>query len=284
MAASFAGVGCASTTPSSRPPAKPPSAGTAAAVASVPSSDGPRWPDLTLAASSERSPPPQGVPIVVVSRRAIHLDRGPMLVPLPADPDARRHGVDARYKRSGPKDLVVAPLADALRAQRGTEAAFAFDAATPFRLVVETLFTATQVEKTTFHLLVAHGEGLAAIPLRPPRRAGDLPDGPASLGLTVLLVTDGIGLKARGGNVMPGCSDVGPGLSFPRVAGKHDYAGLQGCVAKLRAVTGLTDERSVTVAANPDVPFGDLIQAIDHVRRSSTGAPLFTDVGLGIAR
>src|SRR6476619_7660477 len=46
-----------------------------------------------------------------------------------------------------------------------------------------------------------------------PPRAGSGARAPTTptLGLTVLIVPDGFSMKARGGNVAPGCNDTGPG-------------------------------------------------------------------------
>src|SRR3954468_2159284 len=51
-----------------------------------------------------------------------------------------------------------------------------------------------------------------------PPRAGSGARAPTTptLGLTVLVVPDGFSLKARGGNVAPGCSDRGPGIAIPK--------------------------------------------------------------------
>ena len=72
----------------------------------------------------------------------------------------------------------------------------------------------------------------ASFDTAPPRRGGasGRPPTAPTLGLTVIVVPDGFSIKARGGNVGPGCSDVGSGLALAKVAagGKqdYDYAGL----------------------------------------------------------
>src|ERR1700721_4791754 len=54
----------------------------------------------------------------------------------------------------------------------------------------------------------------ATIDTFPPRAggAGARPPTTPTLGLTIIVVNDGFSIKARGGNVAPGCSDTGPGL------------------------------------------------------------------------
>src|SRR6476469_5943216 len=44
-----------------------------------------------------------------------------------------------------------------------------------------------------------------------PPRPGIRPPSETTLGLTVLVVPEGFSLKARGGNVAPGCADTGGG-------------------------------------------------------------------------
>src|SRR6476469_11079264 len=55
-----------------------------------------------------------------------------------------------------------------------------------------------------------------------PPRAGSGARAPTTptLGLTILIVPDGFSMKARGGNVAPGCADTGPGIAIPMRDGK----------------------------------------------------------------
>ncbi|NUO53785.1 MAG: biopolymer transporter ExbD [Polyangiaceae bacterium] len=81
-------------------------------------------------------------------------------------------GLDARYKRNGPNDLYIQPLAQvlqryrqndrALREARGkdattSEAIIVADETTPYRLLFEVLYTAGQCEFGKYHLLVRSG-------------------------------------------------------------------------------------------------------------------------------
>ena len=82
-------------------------------------------------------------------------------------------GVDARYKRSGPNDLYIVPLANALRSARETdkrvraakgldtstsEGIIVADSTTPYRLLIEVLFTLGQSEYGKYHLMVISGK------------------------------------------------------------------------------------------------------------------------------
>jgi biopolymer transport protein TolR len=126
----------------------------------------------------------------------------------------------------------------------------------------------------------------ATIDTSPPRAggAGRAPTTP-TLSLTVLIVPDGFSLKARGGNVAPGCNDTGPGIAIPKRDGKYDTEGLKACATKLKATAPeFKDENSVTISANPPIPYQVVIDAMDSMRKSPQGDDLFTEVNFGIAR
>ena len=118
-----------------------------------------------------------------------------------------------------------------------------------------------------------------------------------TLSLTVIVVPDGYSLKARGGNVAPGCNDTGPGLAVP-IKGKqpdgtpiYDNAKLNECARKLKALSAaFAAEHQVTISANPNIPYQSIIGAIDALRSApiapgaATADPLFPDIVFGLAR
>ena len=129
----------------------------------------------------------------------------------------------------------------------------------------------------------------ATIDTNPPRAGGAGARAPtqATLGLTILVVPDGFSVKARGGNVAPGCNDAGPGLAVGKVAsGDYDYAQLNQCVKKLKNLSpDFKDEISVTISANPNIAYQVVISTIDAVRKdNASGEELFPDVNFGLAR
>lgn len=150
----------------------------------------------------------------------------------------------------------------------------------------------------------------ATIETNPPKAGGSGPKPTTpSLGLTILVVNDGFSVKARGGNVAPGCGDTGAGLAVGMVknavgATDWDYKQLTECVAKLKgASSDFADETQVTISANPNIPYQAIIGTIDAVRMLPadkrqpgqdctldeklgwTGpACLFPDVNFGLAR
>jgi biopolymer transport protein TolR len=137
----------------------------------------------------------------------------------------------------------------------------------------------------------------ATIQTVPPKTGGRpaAKDTAPTLGLTVLIVPDGFSMKAKGGNVAPGCSDTGPGLAIPKKADAYDYAALKACATKLKGMQpDFADEKSVTIAPNPNVPMYVIVNVMDALRLPLNPKPkakesdpddvLFPEVNFGVAR
>lgn len=135
----------------------------AASSASIPQSTDLSMPKsiLTTEASQE------GVPVIISKSKIIVEDES--IVDVPAD---ATHGVEAKYKRGGANDLYITKLGQTLQAWRntdrdlrraqgkdasGSEAIVIADKDTPYRLLVEVLFTLGQTEFNKFHLMVLQG-------------------------------------------------------------------------------------------------------------------------------
>ena len=118
-----------------------------------------------------------------------------------------------------------------------------------------------------------------------PPRPGIRPPSESSLGLTVLVVPEGFSVKAKGGNVAPGCSDTGGGLAVPKRGAEYDYEALKACAVRLKASAAtFADERDVTISANAQVPYDVVIATLDAMRRTDNGDELFPKVSFGVAR
>jgi hypothetical protein len=241
---------------------------------------------LALAESTADGLPSAAVPIVFVSTSAITLEHSALRVQLPAD---RTLGVVAEYKRT-PADLFIAPLAQAVRQLPGAPVKtlqIAFDASTPYRVVVEVLFTLGQAEVSEFQFLAQNRGQPRVVPCRMPS-AKPISVGNSSvdsIGLTLLVVQHGFSLKGRGGNVAPRCLELGPGLAVPNLNGEYDFAQLRWCVNHLREmVPAAARERSIVVAAIPTIQFGQLALALDSVRTNESGEPLFDEVSFALGR
>jgi biopolymer transport protein ExbD len=128
----------------------------------------PQSTDLKLPTSILTTEASQEGVSVLISKSHIVVDDN-VVCPVPGD---ATHGVDAQYKRSGANDLYIAPLANALQSWRErdrqvrlatgkdathSEAIVIADALTPYRLLVEVLFTLGSTEFATFHLMVLQG-------------------------------------------------------------------------------------------------------------------------------
>jgi biopolymer transport protein ExbD len=245
--------------------------------------------NLALAESTAAGVPSASVPIVFVSATAITLEHSALRIELPAD---RTLGVVAPYKRT-PHDLYIAPLAQAVRQLPGAPVQalqIAFHASTPYRLVVEVLFTIGQAEVPEFQVLSQnHGQlRVLTVPKVPKALpASTLVETPHidRLGLTLLVVQQGFSLKGRGGNVAPRCLEVGRGLAVPNVDGKYDFAQLHWCANHLHeSVSELSEARTILVGANPTIEFGQLVRALDSVRSNDAGEPLFDEVSFTVPR
>jgi len=115
----------------------------------------------------------------------------------------------------------------------------------------------------------------------------------SSLNLTVIVATDGFYLKGSGGSIAAGCNGLGAGPTVPRIATtaadsfdgrKYDLDGLRRCVRKLKAeVPGAEAEKQIILTANPNVPFQEIVNVLDAVRRDDQGE-LFPDAVFAVVR
>jgi biopolymer transport protein ExbD len=125
----------------------------------------PQSADLTIPKSVLTAEPSQEGVAVLISKSQIVVDDNTVCT-VPTD---ATHGVEAKFKRSGPTDLYIVPLANALQGWRerdrqvrlatgkdpsASEAIVIADSGTPYRLLVEVLFTLGQSEFAKFHLMV----------------------------------------------------------------------------------------------------------------------------------
>ena len=113
-----------------------------------------------------------------MSKTAILLgEEGEPIISLPSRAQLAQQGLDAKHKRSGPNDLYIVPLANRLRNARkldkalksvskdpnkrdaASEAIIIADSQTPYRLLIEVLYTLGQSEFGKYHLMVMKREG-----------------------------------------------------------------------------------------------------------------------------
>jgi biopolymer transport protein ExbD len=130
--------------------------------------------DLTLPKSvMVGQPKEEGVAVIISKSQIMVGNDANTAIPLPGRDALAQSGVDARYKRGGPNDLYISRLGEALRHFRETdlkirrqkglddksEAVIIADGTTPYRLLLEVLYTLGQSEFGKFHMLVLSGSG-----------------------------------------------------------------------------------------------------------------------------
>ena len=128
---------------------------------SVPQSD-----DLRLPTSVLKTEPSQEGVIVTISKSQVLVGDNRVLR-LPSRESMVQTGVGASNKRNGPNDLYITPLGNALAKARKTdkimsqskdpgtsEAIIIADQTTPYRLLIEVMFTLGQNEFGKYHLMV----------------------------------------------------------------------------------------------------------------------------------
>jgi biopolymer transport protein ExbD len=212
-------------------------------------------------------------PAFVVTATDIRDGSGRILCPLPS---RRADGIAATYKLRGPGDLHVVPLANAVPPSlHGRRVQVAIDPTTPYRILVEVLFTLGQ-------------NGIALVELR---STGDdawrldlnwQKDEPPSdtLHFATLISNDGFSLKAKGMNVAPGCNGFASGLAIPNRDRTRDLEALAACAANLKRSE--PKSRRVVLVANPEVPFSEVFA----VARALQGSrfELFPQIQFGVTR
>ena len=108
-----------------------------------------------------------------------------------------------------------------------------------------------------------------------------------TLASTVIVVPEGFSVKASGGNVAPGCHDTGSGIAVREDERRLRLRGAEPLRRQAEAAVARTfaTRRSVTISANPNIPY-----QVDHQhdRRRPQGSErateLFPDVNFGLAR
>lgn len=130
--------------------------------------------DLKLPVSVLTSEPSEEGVVVTISKTQLLVgDDTTPLAKLASREQLAQTGLDAQYKRSGPNDLFIVPLAKVLgdyrerdkliRAAKGldastSEAIVVADGQTPYRVLIEVLFTLGASEFGKYHLMVVSGK------------------------------------------------------------------------------------------------------------------------------
>jgi biopolymer transport protein ExbD len=135
--------------------------------ASVPQNDDLRLPKSIIQAQ------PSGEGVVVTVSKSQLLVGDKKVLELPGRESLAQTGVGAQEKRSGPNDVYIVKLGNALQSARKldrkvreakgldastSEAIIVADGSTPYRLLIEVLFTLGSSEFGKYHLMVMQGK------------------------------------------------------------------------------------------------------------------------------
>ncbi len=133
----------------------------------------PQHDDLRLPSARAQTDPAERGIVVTVSKSQI-LVGDQSVLELPTHGSVASEGAGASAKRGGAAELYIVPLGEALRRARVTdravraaqgldpkasEAVIVADRSTPYRLLVEVLYTLGQHEVGLYHLMVVQGRG-----------------------------------------------------------------------------------------------------------------------------
>jgi hypothetical protein len=231
-------------------------------------------------------PPKHGLQVMT---NAILLD-GSQVLELSSLSEQARVGIDAQFKANGPNDLVIAPLYAALWQRKGStqeprgSLRIELAAETPYRTMIEVLYTAGQSEVHKYNLLVRTAGSSRPLALdigEPQPRQGQ--------SAAIFLVNDGISIKFPGGNVAPGCNGLGPGLAIPKRDG-YDLPAFVACFRRLNTASSPPVDQAVVVA-NSGVPALQVAQAANAIRcgepsceNRQLGSPFVEYVMFGVPR
>jgi len=99
------------------------------------------------------------------------------------------------------------------------------------------------------------------------------------LNLSVTITREGLALTGSNGKILPGCREfttAGRVVTVPNKAdGSLDWEGLTACAEIIKQT--FADEKKVTVSADPQIPYQNVIDAMDALR-SKDQKELFPEV------
>jgi biopolymer transport protein ExbD len=86
------------------------------------------------------------------------------------------------------------------------------------------------------------------------------------LNLNVTVTEAGVIVSGSGGKLAPGCANIDTGrtITVPKKGKDYDWPGLTECVARIKQQ--FKDEQSVTISADPQVQFEQVVASMDAVR------------------
>ncbi len=245
--------------------------------------------------------------ILVISKSAILIGpEGEPVLRLPSREELIRTGVAATSPGGTAGSLLIPSLAKRVAAAvhharkrdlakwrppfGGTaEAVVVADEETPYRVVVEVLYTLGQSKVGRYHLMVMKGAGQAkpdggaptlptAPPAGPPLQAIG---GKKNLALSAHIDGEGITLRTGTDTIASGCNELGSSVTVPKKDDQHDWGALASCLQRIKAVYP-TDTSSV-LSAEFDTPYRIVIRLMDELR-GLRGQELFPNTNFAFPR
>ncbi|MBW2454611.1 MAG: hypothetical protein JRI68_08875 [Deltaproteobacteria bacterium] len=248
--------------------------------------------------------------ILIISKSAILLgEEGEPVLSLPGREEQIRTGVAATSEGGTAGSLLIPSLAKRVAAAAdhrrkrhlakwrapfgGTaEAVVVADPETPYRVVLEVLYTLGQSKVGRYHLMVMKraGEVQADAGTPTPVRAPTPPPagppleairGKKNLALAAHIDAAGITLRTSAGSIASGCNELGSSVTVPRKGERHDWSALASCLQRIKAVHP-TDTSSV-LSADYGIPYRVIIQLMDELR-GVRGQELFPNTNFAFPR
>lgn len=258
---------------------------------------------LTLARSTSTSPAPSakdydGRVVVYSAAKGLSMD-GVTVISTPASST----GFPKEMKKAG-SGLTLLPLQASLQAKKIERVLLAFEATTPYRAVVEVVYTLAESGASHYELLVDGGERRSVLPLDAPRSGGNacvafelhrlFDEGDAgpkkalterdALCVGIVVRSNGVDVQSRGDRLDETCLALtdgeGPTLDASKVA-PVDAVRLTRCLNALKAAHPHKTTTPVAVSAQHETAFRDVVTVLDALRSTGFTPTLGTSRGLG---
>jgi len=108
-----------------------------------------------------------------------------------------------------------------------------------------------------------------------------------ALNLAIVIVDDGVSFKTSFGQIAPGCSGLGKGITVPTRGNKfeYDYPEIKRCAREMKTAGGgkFEEETQVTVTASRNIEYRYLVGVLDALRVDEQGE-LFPEFHLGVTK
>jgi biopolymer transport protein ExbD len=242
--------------------------------------------------STATSQPADPDGLVVLASKSKLLAGDTELAELPPPAQAASSGMDDKYKEPG-RPFVIVPLLKAAQAYHdkavatlGEDAAMnaivIAEPATPYRLVVEILFTLGQAGLAKYHLMILQSSKAPsardATPSLSPLPPIAMHGSTETLDLKLRIGDDGVSFSTKAGPVGAGCKRNAPGVAAPKRGAAHDLMAVRRCAQRIKSEA--SEETAITITATGATRYETVILTMDAVRTDGN-VELFPSVNFG---